>query len=105
MRLVVRGSDVSGAPTGAPQRWHRSGGRFERDEVKCGAVDSQSGGIRVITLVGVVHMGMRRVTRGESMNAVSTFAMTMCDPRRPANLERQYGEQEQQDESFHGVGV
>lgn len=72
--------------------------------MKCGAVDSRSGGIRVITLVGVVHTGMRRVIRG-GMNAVSTFARTMCDPCGPANLERQYGQQEQQNESFHGVGV
>lgn len=61
--------------------------------MKRAAVDSRSGSMFTITIVGVVHMPARRVAG--SMHAVIAIMRTMTDPRRPRNLERQHDQQEQ----------
>ena len=64
--------------------------------MKRAAVYSRSGSMSLITIVGIVHMRMRRVARRESMDAVIAKVGTMGDSRRPCNLDGQHGQQEQQ---------
>ena len=73
--------------------------------MKRAAVDSRSGSMSTITIVSVVHMRVRRVAGRGSMDAAVAIVRTMADPRRPRDLERQHGQQEQQYETFHGGGV
>jgi hypothetical protein len=71
--------------------------------VKCAAVDSRSACMSPVTVVGVVHMHMRRVAARGSMDAAIGNDWTMGDPGRPRDLEGQHGEQEQQNETSHSV--
>ena len=73
--------------------------------MKRAAIDSWSGCVATIAIVGVVHMLVRRVAGRGSMYAIVAIVLTMTHPRRPGNLEGQYGEQEQYYEMFHGGGV
>ena len=73
--------------------------------MKRAAVDTRSGSMSTIAVVGVVHMRAQRVAGRGRIDAAIAIMRTMSDPRRPRNLERQHGQQEQYYETLHGGGV
>jgi len=72
------------------------------------AVEARPCAMAVIAVVAVVFMRMFRMERGAGRSGADTLITalrTMKAHCRPRDLERQHGQQQQDDETFHGGRV